>query len=475
MLAGQFLGAAVIARSQLERWALNVAHDAKVTQLPGESTADYYDRLWAALEPTTASFILSEDNRPSSPEVKLVTTGEVVKPGLLFDAVSEFLHGRGPGVAAARVEACDLLKPRYDRTCLEFGEQLLDLIELSVDRVRNCVCTALAQRGDQNRAVGLFEISRVTESAGDEPYPAWSLWPFDPRTGLARDTVEQLRENAALMDRVRDGEKPARRLYRNDEISNIFFLDSRARSAEFALRAFETEATLNGGQLDMRGLHGRQQAVVLAAEILALLSKWDSREEASAAAAVASSALRSALWLWLEDDNRAMAALRVVLESLARLRAWNTKPARALKLESRGPATNTVRWLYEAGWKRLRPFNKALGELAHTRVDSRWMGARSLLVALQPPDDQSEHAFLTGRGYALDSVVSLAVKTALEGVGRVSPDLGRSMTDLMSSTRIYDEGVDRRLEQWLDRTLAQESFDLGQSEFVGPAADARQE
>ena len=472
VLAGQFVGAAVIARSQLERWALNVAHDAKAAQLTDEPTSAYYDRLWAALEPTTASFIVPEDKRPSSTEVKLVTTGEHARPGLLFDAISEFLHGRGPGVAAAQAEACDLLERRSQQASLEIGQQVLDLVELSVDRVRNCVCTALLQAGEQKDSTWLFAVTRMHDPAGNYPYPPWSLWPFDPRTGLSPGAVEQLRRGAGLMEAVRRGERPAGRHYRDDEMSNLFFLDRRAASAELALRAFEHEAELNGEPLDMRGLYGRQRDVIFAAEILALLSKWDNRKEPSAAAAVASSALRTALWLWLEDDNRAMAALRVVLESLARLRAWNIRPGRAERLEARGSATNTVRWLYEAGWKRLRPFNKALGELAHSRTDSRWMGAWQLLVALQPPGGKPEQAPLTGRGYALDSVVSLAVKTALEGVGELSSSLAQNLADLMSATRTYDEEVDRRLEEWLDRTLAQEAFNFGKPDFTAPAVDS---
>ena len=49
LAAGNFVGASQVGRSQMERWALNLAHNMKLTHLPGESTADYYDRLWVAL------------------------------------------------------------------------------------------------------------------------------------------------------------------------------------------------------------------------------------------------------------------------------------------------------------------------------------------------------------------------------------------------------------------------------------------
>ena len=141
------------------------------------------------------------------------------------------------------------------------------------------------------------------------------------------------------------------------------------------------------------------------------------------AAACVASGLRSSSWLWLEDDDRAMGILRVVLEATARLRMWNQRPDRAAKFEARGKLVPPNQWLEKAGWKKLIELNRALGEMVHVRVDSKWSGARSLLTALLPSDEDPSRAPFRARGFALDSVMTLAAKTALEALELHSPEL----------------------------------------------------
>ncbi len=259
---------------------------------------------------------------------------------------------------------------------------------------------------------------------------------------------------------------PADRLYRDDEISELIFLERRARSAEVALSSLEKEAEMLGKPLNLLQLPGLQ--FVLTAEVLGLVAVWNSRSSVVSAASVASSALRSAYWLWLEDDDRVMGILRVALEAPARLRTWTRKPAIAEKIEGR-VSTTPRDWLDAAGWRRLHALNLALGELAHTRANSRWSGARDLLVRLQPTGDSSEPDPQRGRGFALQAVSALSARSALEAVAAISGELKDHLQTLMDVTGTFNEVVDSQLEKWLDQNWSLRSFDLGQSVFTGPA------
>jgi hypothetical protein len=200
--------------------------------------------------------------------------------------------------------------------------------------------------------------------------------------------------------------------------------------------------------------------------MLALLGSWSYRRKGVAIAlAVASSGFRSAYWLWLEDDDRAMGVLRVVLESLARVKTWTKNESRAKKLEGRS-STTPRDWLDAAGWRRLHALNLALGELAHTRENSRWGGARDLLVQLLPPEVPPELAPHRGRGFALETVVELAARLCLEVVALHSEELKVALADLLESTGTLDGQVNAHLEAWLSRNWDNRNFDLGESDFV---------
>lgn len=469
--SGQLAGAGQIARSQLERWAMNLAYNAQLARRQGETTSIFYDRVWAALD-LEGIRILPEVERPRVGR-RTSITGRTIEPGLLYGQVSDFLHGRGAGAEAAVHEASGLLDPMHLERHLEVGHQILDMLELCVEVIRSCVTLALMNSGyDQQRAAKVYAMSRLKEPAGNRPFPRWSLWPLVPDTGLSPTVVSSLRQGRDTIDRMHQGKRPAGRLYRDDEISELFFLDRRSRSADLALQAFEEETALLGAPIDFRGLAGRQTQLILTAEILGLIAVWNTAQPAvTYSAAMASSALRSAFWLWLEDDDRAMGVLRIVLESLARLRTWTRNPDKAAKIEKRN-TTAPRDWLDAAGWRRLQSLNLALGELAHTRSNSRWGGARALLIQLQPLDENSERSPQRGRGFTLDAVTSLGARVALEAVAPLSADLQTSLSTLMSEIGALDETVNRRLEEWLARNWEQRSFDLGESGFVGPAQDA---
>jgi hypothetical protein len=254
-------------------------------------------------------------------------------------------------------------------------------------------------------------------------------------------------------------------------MSELFFFDRRSRSVETGLSSFASEERMLGEDFSLQSLFGRELQKVACAEILGLIARWEQREAVAAAAACASSGLRTALWLWLEDDDRAMGVLRIVLESIARLRTWNKRPDKALKLEARGSRMTPGQWLQAAGWSRLNPLNRALGEMIHVRANSRWNGARSLLTVLQPPDEDPNIAPFRARGFALDSVTALAGRTVLETAGFHSVELQTELSGVMRKSGIFDEEIDKRLEQWLNRAHSNKDFDFGDPDFIGPAEE----
>jgi hypothetical protein len=472
LYVGQFIGAAQIARSQLERWALNIEYATRLTKDSRESVGNYYDRLWSSVDDLAGVIVLPEHQRNPKVKRKLPVDGREASPGELYEDVSEFLHGRGAYTEAVYFEACDLLRGSGYAATLEIGNKILDVLELVTQRIRSCVMAIHLDSGETDKAAQIGALSCLNEPAGSDKFPSWSLWPLVPYSGLAADSVALLRANRELLERVRRGERPAGRLYDNGEISDLFFLDRRARSVETALRSLELEERMLGEPLNLESLFGREFQKVVCAEVLGLVAKWEQREAVASAAACASTGLRTGFWLWLEDDDRAMGVLRVVLESVARLRTWNKRPDKAAKLEARG-RTTPGQWLEEAGWSRLNPLNRALGEMIHVRANSRWNGARSLLTVLQPPDVDPNIAPFRARGFALDSVTTLAARTVLETVGFHSIELQAELSNLMRKTGIFSEEINKRLEQWLDRAHSNKKFDFGEPDLDGPAAEAR--
>jgi len=124
LLAGQFVGAAQIGRSQLERWAMNLEYTAQLAPERGESTSSFYNRLWGTLDSTGGKLVPLAQRSDSGERISIM--GRRISPGALYDEVSDLLHGRGPGVAAANLEACELLRSPDRGPSLEVGHQVLD-------------------------------------------------------------------------------------------------------------------------------------------------------------------------------------------------------------------------------------------------------------------------------------------------------------------------------------------------------------
>jgi hypothetical protein len=198
------------------------------------------------------------------------------------------------------------------------------------------------------------------------------------------------------------------------------------------------------------------------------MSTWLSTPSSANAASVVGSGLRSAYWLWLEDDDRAMAMLRIVLEQTARLKTWREKPEKARELESRD-STTPRDWLEKAGWRRLTALNRALGEFAHTKSTSRWAGARELLARLQPDVDQ-DRAIYTARGAAVDFVASLVASEAIEQLKLASPTVADAVAEMFVKAGVaVADPTDRDVERLFNHIWSQRTNDLGTPDFAGAA------
>jgi hypothetical protein len=192
-------------------------------------------------------------------------------------------------------------------------------------------------------------------------------------------------------------------------------------------------------------MHGES---ILAGEMAAMIGIWlrdDSGTRFAADAfATSASALRSALWLWLEDDLRAMGCLRPVVDQLARMRTWRLKPEAAAKLEA-NPQTTPRDWLEAAGWRRLTLLSRALGEYVHGTVEVAHNTARRALVSLQTsPDDPLSQ--LTGRTHALSALVHFVAVESGTWLRRIDPTVADAYWRVV---RLDEKSAEKGLETLL--------------------------
>ena len=110
----------------------------------------------------------------------------------------------------------------------------------------------------------------------------------------------------------------------------LAFLDRRARAHRVALQSFKTTLAASPDFHDMDevkfGVRLQVERINVICELAGLVALWTRDATVRNVAGTAASALRTSLWLWLEDDDRAMATLRVVLEMTARLQVTRGKP-----------------------------------------------------------------------------------------------------------------------------------------------------
>ena len=489
LFSGQFVGAAAILRSQFERWTENAAYNSGVYHEKGETAASFAARAWSSChrgypsilrvhrESTGYNFGSTlddldfwEDQRESGgfegPDV-LIGENYRVYPAALMEFMSELLHGRDRFTDVVRWESVGLLEG-VSPLLAEASQLLSDVLMLNLRQVRLCLATLAEEKDSPQLASGLFSLPELTY-AGDEGPICSSLFPLLPTTGLSSRCVSQLQAAAHNHEQVMKGGRPAGRLYRDNEMTLLYFYERRARAAHWATKSLEAEKSQLKDRFNLEGLSSRSTMHVMAAEMSAIVAKWLGNTPQGDAAALCSSALRSAHWLWLEDDDRAMALLRVVLEQSARLRTWSSKPEKAVKLEATAASTPKD-WLNAAGLKRLQSLNRALGEFSHFHAKIRLDGARDILVKIQKNRDapDSHH---TARGHALDAMAALVMVESIRCVESISPAVANAFEGIAKEVFVEEGGADLQssLENLLQRALLLKNASLGEYSLRGPA------
>ncbi|MBB3750377.1 hypothetical protein FHT44_002838 [Mycolicibacterium sp. BK634] len=498
LLAGQVVGAAVVARQQLERWTLLLANVRGVEREHRESVQDFIARCWtsASMQSVTEEAIdTSESVNADRFDDTPTTTGEPavehehvelsdgteICPTVVYGSLSEIIHGDN-GRDTTTWESAQLLSHKeMPADVWSAIGSVCDALSLSIIQLKIATAVVCENRGHRELAERLLMAGDRVE--GSIPWPEYSetadgqprsitrpmipaVMPLTVNEGLEAEPTDYLASRSALYASVLNGQLPAGRLYQDDELLMLAFTTHRHSSAVAARAALDREMTFYGDDFKPQNLVGRGITFVLIAEIAALCSRWSTdNPELAAAAAVVSSSLRSAYWLWLEDDDRAMAALRCTLEQSARIRAWRAKPAKATLLEANS-ATTPRDWLEAASWRRLGALNRALSEFAHAHPGSRWDGARDLLTALQVAPDERIAPF-TARGSALDFVATLAARETINVIADAhSPLIAATMRAALAPSHLELSPDDHALDAIFDHVWTERSRPLGPPQFA---------
>lgn len=430
ILSLQPVGATIIARTQLERWSSNLEFNSEISQEQGEDTVTWFNRVWR------------------QPEVGL--PDRIAPVGHLFAEMSELLHGRGQLMSLVWLDVADITgAPTSEQ--IKLLDAISDSLTVSLAQLRACIATAAEDRSWEVLAHTVHGVELVERAQGWLPDTRAFLWPMLPSV-FRQPTVEGI-----LGATASEHQKALRSLHadkRPDQPSEIWpvlgFGAHRFRALTFARIAYHWERENLGERSNENAIEELSTEAILAGEMAGMLAIWlqddPDRTMAADAFAVCASGLRSALWLWLEDDTRAMGCLRCVIEQLARARTWRVKPARAAKIEANPKATPRD-WIEGAGWKRLNLMNRALGEFAHGSTRTNWEMAREALVVLQH-DAESEEAQHTGRTHALIVLIHMVSMECAAWVDSFGSDLGDAYRKVI---RIDDARADQALEALMDR------------------------
>lgn len=430
----QPIGAAAFLRGQMERWTDNRATTIGLERQGREAHAHFLDRVWAGAWDVP------------------------IAPGSFYQELSELLHGRGRFVPLAIWEARDLAGCEIPEDASLPNIVLPIAGGLVLQQVTACVMDMARRAGREDLEGWLLNWPPRAEPP--EQVMLDQLWPGLPPLMPYALTAPFVSTLGAAEKVYLDLLPEARTNPAWSGMTVLAFLLRRYRASQGAIYSLEQEQTRLGSEFDTKSLHRRDARYVLVGELAALVGRWVPGS-AGEALLLASSALRSAFAIWLEDDSRAMIPVRTVLENVARARSWRLKPARAAKLEARGPVTSPRDWLAAAGWRRLGVFGAALSELSHSAYQSRTHGALELLAAVQAPDAVMADPLQTGRGEALDEAVFLLASEAMAWLRQ----LDQEVASVVQTEARLPKDFEPRIEELMRRTWANRNYDFGRPTF----------
>jgi len=440
LLCLQPVGAAVIARTQLERWSANLAGNLGMTQEPGEDTIVWLDRLWSQPAVTVAA-----------------ASAPVRSAGQLFAELSEMIHGRGRLMALVWLDSADVSDPLDSAHVLSI-ETVCDALTVSLSQIRAGLATLAAGKSWDVLAQTIAAVTLIRRAEGWVPDIKAHLLPMLPFVFAQSGVEAPTGASATGFHRAIAAMRTGRAVEEPTQIwPALAFGERRYRAAMTARRSFAAERVRFGAEFDSGGIESTHVESVLASEMAAMLGVWlrtdPTRQPAADAFVVCSSALRSAVWLWLEDDNRAMGCLRPVIDQLARVRTWRLKPAAAAKLESCSKTTPRD-WLEAAGWRRLNLVSRAFGEYVHGSGDVNRSAALAALISLQddPADPLSK---LTGRTHALTALIHYVQAESALWIREFDPDVATAYWRVIRQTEARaEQGLERLLDRaWTNRSM----------------------
>ncbi|MCP2323345.1 hypothetical protein HDA40_001852 [Hamadaea flava] len=435
--AGRSLAAAVIARSQLERWTINVADHHGVDPDDDRDTAAWITRVWQ------------------------VYKHHDLDMGRAWSELSEFLHGRGSLTAGQQWERS---AGEVNRDRLPLGEEtrylhhrIVEIEAATFAQVRGCVSTLALENGRAHWAqlmrndISILSAtwhSRPVEIFSHQLDATYANGPWAQKHAAVARGYRLSMKLAAETDRVAHIEPNA---------AMGCLIERRMRSVERFRHSLGKEQRLLGDEFDVGTLHTRLFRFIAITEAAELASYWAPEAE-RIALRLAAGALRSAFHFWLEDTDLSLPCIRTLLEQTCVAHAWRQRPQRAQRVaDSTGARRSPARWIDAAGWKRAAILGKALGEFSHVSLRSRTNGARALLTAIQP--DENPHKALTARRHALESAAYLLAFEVAERLHAVDPRLAdgfRTEVTLMTA----EEHL-AATEDLLQRSQALRDYDFG--------------
>lgn len=440
LLLGQGVGAAALVRHGYERWTLNRATAIDLTPRPNESKSDFLARVW---------------QRDALVRIDLQR---------LYDEMSELLHGRGSFLPLIHWESESLGEGNPSPEAMVAVLLHADLGSVVLQQVRGIVLDMCSRTGRHELARTITEWPWFGEPPPEMAYAPlrYAVLPLTLPV-LSSGQIVELATHAEVYEHELLRLGSADRLP-HSALATLSLLHRRHRAAQGAIAAFEEEQAMLGTEFRPERLAAREARYILIAELAALAGRWADGPTRDAFLA-ASSALRSAFLMWLEDDDRAMIPARTVLEQTARTRTWRTKPGRARRMEARGARTSPRDWLEGAGWRRFGVLNTALGELSHASLAARWDGALDALAAVQPGPVSYTGPEHTARGSALDQVAFLLAVEAIAAADRASACIANAAREALG---IRDP--ERTIEDWQVLAWQHRAFDFGEPVF-GPLTE----
>ncbi|SDY63867.1 hypothetical protein SAMN05661080_04130 [Modestobacter sp. DSM 44400] len=469
-MVGQYAGAALIARNQLERWTQRMADVNGWTQTDDESFEKFMSRVWAKSGDYNSNVPPLPREIPNAyptlqiaggwtfpfpltpSEATNASVGSAPMAGDVYADLSELIHGREHREAVAW-ESHDLLKtpsPDIARVVECAADLILSALRLSTICLRGLIDRLSIEKGKAKSGnIAPFDVGLMP------PIP-WNYTEPVVRGLAIRGRAEPSMEQAVrkydhlLRLHTLSAAQPL-----GPSATELAFVTRRVRAIRTAGDVFaveDGEPSGNPSALPFEDTSfGFNYNYIMVAESTGLLSGWLKKPEPAAAAALAASAVRTAYWLWLEDDDRSMAALRTVLEMAVQLRVWRRNPYQAAGILA-NPGSKFRDWLGKAGveWKPLSPLNDALNKMSHAQGTPLWRDARHRLEVMNPDRPAIASGLFTGRGAALKWVHTLLAQEILESASDVDSQLGDLMKDRFADHDLWNVNKLNELNRWMN-------------------------